>query len=55
VPAQLEETQIGRRLVLLGRHQQAVGTQIIHFLADADMRIALVAEALLVRADRVIE
>jgi len=40
VPARLEETQIGRRLVLLGRHQQTVGTQIIHLLADADMRIA---------------
>jgi len=40
VPARLEETQIGWRLAPLDRHQQAVGTQIIHFLADADMRIA---------------
>jgi hypothetical protein len=32
----LEITQIGRRLVLLGRHQDAVGAEDIHFLAEGD-------------------
>src|SRR5579883_2278805 len=40
----LEIAQIGRRLVLLGRHQVAVAAEEIVLLADADMIIALAAD-----------
>ena len=38
-----EISQIGRRLILPGEHQQAVGAQEIVFLADDDVIVALVA------------
>src|SRR5438552_2852119 len=37
-----EVPRIGRRLVLLGRHQEPVRAQEIIFLADHDLRIAFV-------------
>src|ERR1700704_4928349 len=40
----LEVAQIRRRLVLLGGHQQAVGTEVIDLVADAHMGIAFAAD-----------
>src|SRR5258708_3099219 len=39
----LEITQIGRRLVLHGGHQEAVAAEVINLLADADMCISFAA------------
>jgi hypothetical protein len=39
----LEVAQVGRRLVLLGRHKVAVGAKKIVLLADADVVIAFAA------------
>jgi hypothetical protein len=37
----LEISQIRRRLVLLGRHQEAIGAQEIVFFANHDLRVVL--------------
>src|SRR3984957_1453359 len=37
----LEISQIGRRLIFLGRHQKAVRAQEIVFLPDGDLRVVL--------------
>src|SRR5262249_46290816 len=42
----LEILQVRRRLVLLRRHQVAVGADVVDLLADADMRIVLGADRL---------
>jgi hypothetical protein len=41
-----EIPQIRRRLVLLRRHQQAFGAQVVGLLADADMDIVLGTDVL---------
>src|SRR6516165_2436571 len=46
LPRLLEILQIRRRLVLLRRHQVAVGADIVDLPADADMRIVLGADRL---------
>jgi hypothetical protein len=42
----LEDRQIRRRLILAGRHQAAVGAQVVVFIADFDLRVVLRANML---------
>src|SRR5262245_42908747 len=42
----LEIPQVGRRLVLLGGHEEAVGAEVIVFRADHDLGVALGAVVL---------
>src|SRR5215510_16177590 len=46
LPRPVEIAQIGRRLVLPGRHQVSVGAQKIVLAADGDMEVALGADGL---------
>src|SRR4029453_7234503 len=46
LPRQVEIAQIRWRLILLGRHQEAVGTEEIVLLADDDMNVVFGADVL---------
>src|SRR5215469_6529419 len=44
LPRRLEISKIGRRLILLGRHQQAASAQIVGLLADPDVALPIGAD-----------
>src|SRR5262245_41627967 len=44
LPRLAEIAQVGRQLILSGRHQQALRAQEIELLADADLRVVLAAD-----------